>query len=71
MWTSRGGLFFALALNGFGCSAWLSERRHDDKYGVLLLALEADRARWRFITPAGETVDEGTVECHGRPESPR
>jgi acid phosphatase type 7 len=46
----------------------ISERRHDDKYGVLLLALEADRARWRFITPAGETVDQGVVECHGRPE---
>lgn len=51
-----------------GLNPGISEKRIHDKYGVLVLALEADRARWRFIATTGETVDEGTVDCHGRPE---
>jgi acid phosphatase type 7 len=50
-----------------GRNTGVTEKQVEWKYGVLVLELEADRAHWRFIATTGETLDDGTVECHGRP----
>jgi hypothetical protein len=54
-----------------GRNAGISEKQVEMKYGVLVLELEADRAHWRFIATTGETLDDGTIECHGRPVPPQ
>ena len=52
-----------------GRNSGISEKQVEWKYGVLVLELEADRAHWRFIATTGETLDDGMLECHGRPVS--
>lgn len=44
-----------------------SEKRISDKYGVLVLALEADTVFWRFVATTRRTEDHGSVVCHEAP----
>ena len=46
----------------------ISAKQVEGSYGVLVLELEARMARYRFIATSGETLDNGEIECHGRPE---
>ena len=50
-----------------GANAESSEKRINDRYGVLVLALEPEKVHWRFVATTGETMDEGEIECHDRP----
>lgn len=43
-----------------------SELRHSGTYGLLELALGADRYRWTFVPEAGQLfTDSGSLNCHG------
>jgi hypothetical protein len=50
-----------------GLNTEWSEKRINNRYGVLVLALEPDRVFWRFVATTGETMDEGEIACHDRP----
>ena len=45
-----------------------SETLYTDAFGVLELTLEPDGWSARFLTDAGETRDQASGSCHGRPE---
>lgn len=50
-----------------GANAESSAKQIDNRYGVLVLALDPDKVFWRFVATTGETMDEGEIECHDRP----
>jgi acid phosphatase type 7 len=51
-----------------GRNPGISKKQVEGSYGVLVLELEARQAHYRFIATTGETLDQGEIECHGRPE---
>ena len=44
-----------------------SAEHMNDRYGVLILALDHDSVFWRFVATTGKTEDQGSVGCHGAP----
>ena len=58
-----GGVFFT----GWSSVKPNSEVRQNHTFGVLMLALRADRYDWRFVPETGKSfTDSGTGACHGR-----
>ena len=56
---------------GFGNVVPTSERRATDLLGVIRLDLKSGRYEWRFVNAGGVGggfADQGTGECHGRPD---
>ncbi len=44
-----------------------SQVQFGDDYGVLFLALGSGSYSWEYRTISGETIDQGSDTCHGRP----
>lgn len=42
-----------------------SQRRIDDRYGVLRMRLRARAYAWKFVSVGGSTLDRGRTKCHG------
>ena len=41
-----------------------SQRRIDDRHGVLRMRLRARAYAWKFVSTAGSTLDRGRTSCH-------
>lgn len=41
-----------------------SQRRIDDRHGVLRMRLRARSYAWKFVSTAGSTLDRGRTKCH-------